>query len=101
VTRQDRDFVEGDAGIFKVAVAAKEEPPTVDLREQILRFYESLPRASHYVVLNVPPDADADVIDTAYRRLVTEQDKTWRELMGDVQLSSVLSTIRQRRREAY
>jgi len=52
-------------------------------------------------VLNVPPDADADVIDSAYRRLVTEQDKTWRDLMGDVQLSSVLSTIRQRRREAY
>jgi hypothetical protein len=101
VTRQDRDFIEEGAGSFKVAVATKEEPPPVDLREQILRFYESLPRASHYAVLNVPPDADADVIDTAYRRLVTEQDKTWRELMGDVQLSSVLSTIRQRRREAY
>jgi tetratricopeptide (TPR) repeat protein len=101
VTRQDRDFIEQDAVTFKVAVAAKEEPPSVDLREQILRLYESLPRATHYVVLNVPPDADAEVIDGAYRRLVTEQDKTWRELMGDVQLSSVLSTIRQRRREAY
>ena len=102
VTRQDRDFIEDDAGTFKVAVsAAPEAPPATDLRESILRLYESLPRATHYVVLGVPPDADAATIDSAYRRLVTEQDRTWREVMGDVQMSSVLGTLRLRRREAY
>ena len=101
VTRQDRDFIEQDAGTFKVAVAAKPEPAPVDLREQILRLYESLPRATHYVVLGVPPDSDAAAIDAAYRRLVAEQDRTWRDVLGDVQMSSVLSTIRLRRREAY
>jgi tetratricopeptide (TPR) repeat protein len=101
VTRSDRDFIEDDAGTFKVAVAARQEAPAVDLREQILRLYESLPRATHYVVLGVPPDCDAAAIDAAYRRIVTEQDRTYRDLMGDVQMSSVLSTIRLRRREAY
>jgi hypothetical protein len=87
VTRQDRDFIEDDAGMFKVAVAAKQQAPSADLREQVLRLYESLPRATHYVVLNVPPDADADTIDQGYRKLVSEQVRTWREVMGDVQLS--------------
>jgi tetratricopeptide (TPR) repeat protein len=104
VTRRDRDFIEDDAGTFKVAVAARPEAPAdpgSDLREQILGLYESLPRATHYIILGVPPDADAAAVDRAYRRLVTEQDRAWRDLLGDVQLSSVLSTIRLRRREAY
>ena len=103
VTRQDRDFIEDDAGTFKVAVATAPRPeaPPVDLREQILRLYESLPRATHYVVLGVPPDADAATIDAAYRRVVTDQDRTYRDLMGDVQMSSALGTLRLRRREAY
>jgi tetratricopeptide (TPR) repeat protein len=102
ITRQDRDFIEPDAGTFKVAVAtAREETPASDLREQTLRLYESLPRATHYAILGVAPDADAATVDGAYRKLVTEQDRTWRDLMGDVQLSSVLSTLRLRRREAY
>ena len=102
VTRLDRDFIEDDAGTFKVAVsAAPEATLPADLRESILRLYESLPRATHYVVLGVPPDADAATIDAAYRRLVTDQDRSWREVMGDVQMSSVLSTLRLRRREAY
>jgi DnaJ-domain-containing protein 1 len=102
ITRQDRDVVDADAGTFKVAVAAaREEPPASDLREQTLRLYESLPRATHYVILGVAPDADAAAVDSAYRKLVTEQDRAWRDLLGDVQLSSVLSTLRLRRREAY
>jgi tetratricopeptide (TPR) repeat protein len=92
---------EADAGTFKVAVAAAREPPAADLREQTLRLYESLPRATHYAVLGVAPDADTATVDGAYRKLVTEQDKAWRDLVGDVQLSSVLSTLRLRRREAY
>jgi tetratricopeptide (TPR) repeat protein len=101
VTRQDRDFIEDDAGTFKVAVATPHLESAADQREQILRLYESLPRATHYVVLGVPPDAEANTIDAAYRRGVTEQDRAWRDLMGDVQLSSVLTTLRTRRREAY
>ena len=102
VTRLDRDFIEDDAGTFKVSVAAvRNETPPADLREQVLRLYESLPRATHYVVLGVPPDAEATTIDTAYRRAVSEQDRAWRDLMGDVQLSSVMTTLRTRRREAY
>jgi tetratricopeptide (TPR) repeat protein len=102
ITRQDRDFIEEETGTFRVAVAvAPAEPAPVDLREQVLTLYESLPRASHYAVLGVAPDADVAAVDAAYRKLVTEQDRAWRELQGDVQLSSVLSTIRLRRREAY
>lgn len=102
VTRQDRDFIEEDTGTFRVAVAEpKEEAPPEDVREQVLKLYESLPRATHYAVLGVAPDADNAVVDSAYRKLVSEQDRAWRDLQGDVQLSSVLSTIRLRRREAY
>ena len=75
--------------------------PPVGLREQILRLYEALPRATQYEVLEVPQDASAHTIDASYRRITTEQDREWRELMGDVQLSTILSTLRLRRREAY
>jgi len=75
--------------------------PPLGLREQILRLYEALPRATHYEVLEVPPDASTQAIDAAYRRITAEQDRAWRELMGDVQLSAILSTLRRRRREAY
>jgi tetratricopeptide (TPR) repeat protein len=102
IARQDRDFIHENTGTFKVAVAAvREEPPVTDLREQALRLYEGLPRATHYAVLGVAPDADAGAVDAAYRKLVTDQDRTWRDLKGDNQLSSVLSTLRLRRREAY
>jgi tetratricopeptide (TPR) repeat protein len=75
--------------------------PPLGLREQILRLYEALPRATHYEILELPPDASARTIDTAYRRITAEQDREWRELMGDVQLSTILGTLRLRRREAY
>jgi tetratricopeptide (TPR) repeat protein len=75
--------------------------PPLGLREQILRLYEALPRATHYEVLEVPPDASAQAIDAAYRRITAEQDRDWRDLMGDVQLSTILGTLRRRRREAY
>jgi hypothetical protein len=77
------------------------EAPEVGLREQVLHLYEALPRATHYEVLQVPPDATLPVIDAAYRRLTAEQDREWRDIMGDVQMSSLLGTLRLRRREAY
>ena len=77
------------------------EVPEVGLREQVLHLYEALPRATHYEVLQVPPDATPQVIDAAYRRLTAEQDREWRDIMGDVQMSSLLGTLRLRRREAY
>ncbi len=94
---------------FQMAVAATPTRPgnvtppgtPVGLRERILRLYEALPRATHYEVLEVAPDSGGQAIDAAYRQLTAEQDREWRDLMGDVQLSSLLSTLRLRRREAY
>lgn len=83
------------------AARPEDAVPEGDQREQVLRLYEALPRATHYEVLQVPPDATPEVIDAAYRRLTAEQDREWRDLMGDVQMSSLLGTLRLRRREAY
>jgi hypothetical protein len=98
-----------ETGTFQMAALARPSraprvgasPPPLGLREQILRLYEALPRATHYEVLEVPPDATTQAIDAAYRRITTEQDRDWRELMGDVQLSTILGALRLRRREAY
>jgi hypothetical protein len=111
VTNQERSLVEENTGTFLMAVAAaaatpietgfETETPIADLREQIIRLYEALPRATHYAVLGVAPDAEDSAVDGAYRRLVSEQDRLWQDMVGDLQMNSVLSTIRLRRREAY
>jgi tetratricopeptide (TPR) repeat protein len=99
-----------EMGTFQMAVAperaaratpAAAPPQPMGLREHILGLYEALPRASHYEILEIAPNATVHEVDGAYRRLTAEQDREWRDLMGDVQLSSMLSTLRLRRREAY
>jgi len=99
-----------ETGTFQMAVAPERgarptpeaaAPRAMGLREHILGLYEALPRASHYEILEIAPDAAAHEVDAAYRRLTAEQDREWRDLMGDVQLSTMLSTLRLRRREAY
>lgn len=95
------EVIEVDTGTFRVAVAAAQAPRATDRREQILRLYEAMPRATHYQILEVPPDATLAVITEAHRRLTAQQDKDWRDLAGDVQLGSVLSTLRLRRRESF
>jgi hypothetical protein len=92
---------EPDTGTFRVAVAATEPAPVVDLRERILHLYEALPRATHYEILGLSPDADQASIATAYGRVMAEQERDWKDLRGDVRLGSVLSTLSLRRREAF
>jgi tetratricopeptide (TPR) repeat protein len=91
---------EGDTGTFHVAVAVAEPGPAADRREDILRLYEALPRATHYEILNVSPDATQEAILGAHRLLLEEQERDWRDLKGDVRFASVLSTLGLRRHEA-
>lgn len=94
-------LVEADTGSFKVAVAAAEEPPSADRKQQVLRLYEALPRATHYEVLGVPPDADPAAITASRRRLAEEEQKDWGEVRRDVRLGPVIGTLRLRRQEAF
>ncbi|MBI3931854.1 MAG: DUF4388 domain-containing protein [Acidobacteria bacterium] len=98
--KAEERLVEGDTGTFRIAVAA-EEPPVETVRERILRRYEALPRATHYEVLGVGPDADGEALAAGYRGLSDEEEREWRGLQGDVRLASVLSTLRLRQREAF
>ncbi len=99
----DVEVVEEDTGTFRVAVAvaAAEEPRVEDRRERLLRRYEAMPRATHYEILEVSPDADQGAIAAAYKRVVEEQERDFKDLEGDVRLGSVLSTLSLRRREAH
>lgn len=93
--------IEEDTGTFRVAVAATEEPPSKSRKQRVLRQYEAMPRATHYEIIGVSPDVDPAALAAAYKRLTEEQDTDWRELRDDLQLSSVMSTLRLRRQEAF
>jgi tetratricopeptide (TPR) repeat protein len=94
--------VEEDTRTFRLALPntppAREE---VDLAQRILQHFEALPRATHYAVLDVAPDAEPAAIDAAYRRLTSEQEREWNQVMGDVRMGSIIQTLRERRKEAY
>jgi Flp pilus assembly protein TadD len=104
VIPKDLGVVEEDTGMFRLAMTDThpgllvEEP---DVRAQILKCYEALPRATHYDILGVPREAPHQEIDSVYRRLTREQDEQWSEYASDLKLSSIISTLRLRRREAY
>jgi tetratricopeptide (TPR) repeat protein len=72
-----------------------------DARSDLLRLYEALPRATHYAVLGLRPDATAADVAAAFGRLTEDQDRRWKGLEGDPRLSSAMFTLKLRRREAY
>src|SRR5262249_7750734 len=95
--------VEEDARTFRLAMA---ETPTAtlasrDAREDLLRLYEALPRASHYAVLGLRIDATAEDVAAAYERLSRDEARRWADLEEDPRLASAISTLKLRRREAY
>jgi hypothetical protein len=94
------EVLDVDTGTFRLAMTADEEPPAEDVRTRILRLYEALPRASHYEVLGVAPDAGHPDIEAAHDRLL-QDEKDWKSLENDVRLSSLVSTLRLRRRQAH
>ena len=95
-----RDTVEEDGGTFRVAIAAPSPPRGPAARDEILRLYEALPRATHYEVLGVPKDAAAAAVTAAYSRLVAEQERNWGGLQKDPELGTAVFTLKLRRREA-
>jgi tetratricopeptide (TPR) repeat protein len=72
-----------------------------DARADLLRLYEALPRATHYAVLGLRPDASGAYIAAAYARLSEDQDRRWKSLESDARLSSAMFTLKLRRREAF
>ncbi|MBN2369094.1 MAG: DUF4388 domain-containing protein [Vicinamibacteria bacterium] len=101
---RDLGVVEEDTGMFRLAMTDThpglrvEEP---DVRAQIIKRYEALPRATHYDMLGIPRGASCEEIDAVYRRLTREQDEEWNDYAGDPKLGSIIGTLRLRRREAY
>ena len=104
---------EVDARTFRVAMP---EPPAArppaapapspdaalaEARADLLRLYEALPRATHYAVLGLRPDAKGEDVAAAYARLSGDQDRRWKGLEGDARLSSAMFTLKLRRREAF
>jgi curved DNA-binding protein CbpA len=98
---QRESIAEADTGTFRLAVPTGNAPAAESLRESVLRQYEALPRATHYEILGVAANATADVIAAAYRRLLDEQASQWPQLGRDLQLASVLSTLKLKRRDAH
>lgn len=105
---------EADTGTFRLALPESRPAPqaaavppapghdsAAALRERILRLYEAVPRATHYEILEVPPDATREQVETANVRLSREQDREWQPLTSDLRLASLISTLRLRRRQAY
>lgn len=93
--------VETDTGTFRMAHASDPRPPSIpDPREHLLKLYEALPRATHYEILGVSPDASREEIETAHSRQ-KEADQVWDPLAADLRFGSMVSTLRLRRREAY
>jgi tetratricopeptide (TPR) repeat protein len=93
--------VETDTGTFRLAHASDPRAPAApDPREHLLKLYEALPRASHYEILSVTPDASRDDIERAHERL-KEADELWEPMATDVRFGSMISTLRLRRREAH
>jgi tetratricopeptide (TPR) repeat protein len=84
------------------APAASEAAEAIaEARADLLRLYEALPRATHYAVLGLRPDATAGDVSAAYGRLAEDQDRRWKGLEGDTRLSSAMFTLKLRRREAF
>ena len=81
--------------------APSPEPAPTDARADLLRLYEALPRATHYAVLGLRPDASAADVAAAYGRLSEDQDRRWKSLEADARLSSAMFTLKLRRREAF
>ncbi len=81
--------------------AAPPEAATAEARADLLRLYEALPRATHYAVLGLRPDATVGDVAAAYGRLSEDQDRRWKGLETDPRLSSAMFTLKLRRREAY
>ncbi|HEV8253664.1 MAG TPA: DUF4388 domain-containing protein [Vicinamibacteria bacterium] len=99
--REPSDVFDVDTGAFRLALATAQQEPSADPREQVLRLYESLPRATHYEVLGVSPQAGDVEIDAAHARMILEQERSWGDLARDPQLGAMLAALRQRRRDAY
>ena len=78
-----------------------EAATATDARADLLRLYEALPRATHYAVLGLRPDATGADVAAAYARLSQDQDRRWKSLEGDARLSSAMFTLKLRRREAF
>jgi tetratricopeptide (TPR) repeat protein len=97
---EEAEMLDVDTGTFRLALTPDEQPPAEDLRTRILRLYEALPRASHYEVLDVPPDAAAADIEAAHERLL-EAERGWKSVEGEARLASLVSTLRLRRRQAH
>lgn len=91
----------GDTGTFQLAMASSPLTATADPRAEVLRLYEAMPRATHYEVLGVSPDATLADVTAAYERLCREQDAGWKALADDLKLASMVSTLQIRRREAH
>ena len=91
-----------DGRTFRLAMA---EPaasiPSGDPRTDLLRLYEALPRATHYAILGLSPEATTAEVETAYQRLCADQDRRWQGLDNDPRLASAIFTLRLRRREAH
>jgi tetratricopeptide (TPR) repeat protein len=86
------------------SVTATEAAPSqdfADARADLLRLYEALPRATHYAVLGLRPDASSADVSAAYNRLSADQDRRWKGLEADARLSSAMFTLKLRRREAF
>jgi tetratricopeptide (TPR) repeat protein len=96
--------IEENTSTFRAAIAAvtgRADPSEADRRERILRLYEAMSRATHYEILELPPDAEPEAITGAFARINDEMERYWRDFKGDLQLSSILSTLRLRQREAH
>jgi len=76
-------------------------PPLEQVRERLLKLYESIPRATHYEVLAVPPNASEAVILAAHNRQEEEQERDFSRVKGESRLASMISTLRLRQRESY
>jgi tetratricopeptide (TPR) repeat protein len=99
--REESEAFEVDTGTFRLALAADQPAPAATPRDRILKLYESVPRATHYEVLEVAPEATAAEIASAWQRLSDEHDRDWAPLAHDVQLGSLVSTLKLRRRQAF
>jgi tetratricopeptide (TPR) repeat protein len=93
--------VEPEIAGFRVATVSAPLPGAEDPTDRILRVFETLPRASHYEILELKLDATSQDVEAAYRRLSEQDQQDSRSMVGDVRLDSALDAIRARRREAY